>query len=257
MAKYFTFFLEKKIDNKGFTLIEMLLVVIILSILIVTLFGILNPLTQLNKANDTKREHDLTQIKNALDTYYNDTGCYPTTIPFSIIWKVNQTTYMTKVPEDDRCLKDGKCYLYQTDNSSCPQWNVLYGSLQVPNTSSNKVLCSLSLMTNCTPQGFLASGYNYCVISGNPDCSFVSSNELPPSNIASVDTPTPVQVLPTTTPTPTISCTLKAFKCTSFSTEDPLGVCQNVGSGGDYCGTPCQLHQIPQSNVCCDSKCTR
>lgn len=245
--------------NKGFTLIEVLLVVIMLSVLITILFGALNPFTQFNKANDAKREQDLTQIKNALDTYYNDTGCYPTGVPFDFSWTVGKTLLMSQVPDDPECTTSGKCYLYQTDSSTCPQWNILYAALKVPNTSSNKVLCPLFAMGNCAPAGIASSSYNYCIVSGNPNCSYVSQNSLPSANSSGNGRGTPgwIPSTPTVTPTPTIPCSVKIYSCTAYSSQDPNGVCQNVGSGGDYCGTPCQLNQIPPGNICCDNQCSR
>lgn len=63
--------------NKGFTLVEILIVVSILVILgTATLVGI-NPMMQIFKGYDAVRKADLQEIKIAFETYYEDHGCYP------------------------------------------------------------------------------------------------------------------------------------------------------------------------------------
>jgi len=63
--------------TKGFTLIELVLVVAILSILSVMVIFAINPLAQFQKANDAKVKSDLAQIQRALEIYYDDNGSYP------------------------------------------------------------------------------------------------------------------------------------------------------------------------------------
>ncbi len=62
--------------RKGFTLIEMLIVVAIIGILAsVVVIGI-GPAQQ--RARDSRRASDLKQIQTALELYYNKNGAYPT-----------------------------------------------------------------------------------------------------------------------------------------------------------------------------------
>jgi type II secretory pathway pseudopilin PulG len=63
--------------RKGFTLIEVTIVVIIVIVLVAILLGTLNPITQLNKGHDATRKKDLKRIAIAFEEYYNDKGCYP------------------------------------------------------------------------------------------------------------------------------------------------------------------------------------
>ncbi len=159
----------------GFTLVELIVVIAILSVLMVAFFMLFNPLSQLDKAKDAQRKHDFEQIRNALDTYYNDNNCYPTKlqgVPFGSAWSAGSTVYMKKVPQDPDCSKTGYCFVYQTDASNCPQWNVLYTRLSRPTNS----LTSCLMFQAC---GYLQTKYNYCVMSGNVDCSYVKSNPLP------------------------------------------------------------------------------
>jgi prepilin-type N-terminal cleavage/methylation domain-containing protein len=59
----------------GFTLVELLLVIIILGVLIVA--GLSSFTSSQKKARDVKRKNDLRQVALALETYYNDKGRYP------------------------------------------------------------------------------------------------------------------------------------------------------------------------------------
>lgn len=63
--------LSKKI-KKGFTLIEILLVVAILSILLVVVFAALNPATRLSETRDARRWNDVNQILTAMHEHIVD-----------------------------------------------------------------------------------------------------------------------------------------------------------------------------------------
>lgn len=65
--------------KRGFTLVEMLIVIAIFAAVSVILLALINPWAQLNKANDARRKSDLAIIQKALEDFYNDKGCYPRT----------------------------------------------------------------------------------------------------------------------------------------------------------------------------------
>ncbi len=68
---------QANIFKKGFTLIELAIVVAIIAVLAGAFLTIVNPMAQLAKARDAKRKGDLYKIKLLLEQYYNDNNKYP------------------------------------------------------------------------------------------------------------------------------------------------------------------------------------
>lgn len=66
-------------SSRGFTLLELLIVISLVGILAVVLIIVLNPLTQFKKARDSQRRTAIKELQNSLEQYYNDNGSYPTT----------------------------------------------------------------------------------------------------------------------------------------------------------------------------------
>jgi prepilin-type N-terminal cleavage/methylation domain-containing protein len=66
-----------KVHQKGFTLIELIVVISIISLLSSVVLSSLN--TVRAKARDSQRLSDMVQLRNALQLYYNDHGSYPRT----------------------------------------------------------------------------------------------------------------------------------------------------------------------------------
>lgn len=130
--------MQNQISNsqKGFTLIELLIVIGVLGILAAGVLAVLDPLTQIQKANDAKRKSNLAQIQRALESYYQDHGRYPehTTPAYEIKtsdvsepikkWGSEWQPYMNVLPKD----KDPYRYVY----ASLPdgQTYYLYASLE-------------------------------------------------------------------------------------------------------------------------------
>lgn len=186
-------------SSKGFTLVEILVAATILATLVGGTILTLNPARQINKALDAKRQQDLQSVKIALDTYYNDTKCYPQQVPFGQEWKVNSTIYMKKVPQDTKCVNgSGMCYVYTTDTgSACPQWNVLFSKLSSASPLTN--ICPLSSLSSCTPPGY-SNAVWACTLSGAVNCSALASSS---SLGGGIGTPMPTNIPgPTATPTP-------------------------------------------------------
>lgn len=197
-----TKYITPKLLETGFTLIEVLVAGTILATLVGGVLLTLNPLGQINKSQDSQRMSDIQSVKTALDLYYNDKKCYPSTIPFGSQWSIGNTIYMKKVPQDPTCANGGTCYRYTTDsNNSCPQWNVVFAELSKSSALTNT--CPLSSLSNCLPNGYQEGRYA-CVMQGAVDCSNLYASSLS-GGIQSPDelpTATPTPVGPTPTPTP-------------------------------------------------------
>lgn len=122
-------------QQKGFTLIEMIVVIGIIAILSAMLIAVVDPISQFQKARDTERKTDLAQLQKAFEQYYQDTGSYPaSTADFKIIglnsgtvdWgsaNSNNWPYMNVLPAD----KDtSRTYVYYSTGQT--YW--LYASLE-------------------------------------------------------------------------------------------------------------------------------
>lgn len=82
----------KKIINKGFTLVELLIVIALLGALAIGLIGALDPFEQLKKGTDTGVRNTVSEIQSALIRYYALKGYMP--------W-CTSTTVCTEPPGGD------------------------------------------------------------------------------------------------------------------------------------------------------------
>ncbi|MEX2007707.1 MAG: GIY-YIG nuclease family protein [Candidatus Levyibacteriota bacterium] len=175
----------QKKAGAGFTLVEILVAITIVSTLIVGAAMTLNPAGQIAKSQDAVRQRDLQQVKLALDLYYNDRNCYPSPSdsPFAAAlkdgaeWKEGDTVYMKKVPKDPARVS----YVYTTESTACPQWSVVFAKLSKPSTLLT--ICSLMSQSNCVPKGFDTTWA--CVTSGNTGCTILASGEIDISGFSS------------------------------------------------------------------------
>jgi type II secretion system protein G len=103
-------------DARGFTLIELLIVMAIMGIMASIIAGSFLGATQ--KARDSERKSNISQLQKSLEAYYNDNNKYPTsnggkivvglnTLAWGTAFSVtdannNTTVYMSQLPNDSK-----------------------------------------------------------------------------------------------------------------------------------------------------------
>lgn len=81
---------------KGFTMIELLIVIAVLGILAVAVLSAINPIEQINRGKDTGSRSDAEQLISASDRFYTASGYYPwMTNAQSLNWAVTPMVEIT------------------------------------------------------------------------------------------------------------------------------------------------------------------
>lgn len=219
--------------NLGFTLVELMVVILILAIVTIIALGFINPVAQIHKVKDITRQNDLNQLYTALDTYYNDKGCYPT-----VLSQLTGTPiYIKKIPTDPDAPEVNYVYVMDPGTNNCPQWfNIITRAYKTSSSSP----CILEQLNTCLPINYTTSGYNLCKISGKVDCSFVAGFELP---ILSAPNGSPT---PTVNPNPTPTLVPGGCYCVNAKYDIRAGNCNLVGSPPyNYCDSGCTIACTP------------
>ncbi len=84
--------------QKGFTLVELLVVIAIIGILATLLLLQLGVARQ--RARDAKRIVDISQVRTAVELYFDDNGQYPQVATFVALGALIVPKYMTQLPVD-------------------------------------------------------------------------------------------------------------------------------------------------------------
>jgi len=133
---------------KGFTLVELLIVIAIIGVLAVVVLVAINPVEQLAKTRDSGRISTVTQLGHAMQAYYTSQDA---AYPAEATWDVDMTTSgeLSTFPSavsygaygyTDGCTEnvqpdgDGFCYDLDTTNGA-----IVYGELESNNQNSKCV----------------------------------------------------------------------------------------------------------------------
>lgn len=111
---------------KGFTLVELLVVMAILSVLVSLIAGGFR--SSQARGRDAQRKSDLKQIANSLELYYSDYNKYPDTIPWGAEFTDGRTIYFKVVPRDP--TTPASDYLYRVPDMPTNQEFQLYAYLE-------------------------------------------------------------------------------------------------------------------------------
>ncbi len=68
---------KKLLQSKGFTLVELLIVIALIGILSVAVLATINPIEQTNKARDAQFRNDAAEVLSADERYYASQNAYP------------------------------------------------------------------------------------------------------------------------------------------------------------------------------------
>lgn len=163
-----------KHTNKGVTLTEVLIILAIVGLFLITAFLVFYK--QIFKAQDSKRKSDLHELTNILEDFYNDNGCYPqpTEICYDSSSEGRDNNLLCHICGDEAnpipnfrlpCNPDHpkKKYLYEVENSSCPQWYRIYTELSEHEDSGSCAYGSCGVESDTG----VDIGYDYGVSSPN------------------------------------------------------------------------------------------
>lgn len=207
----------------GFTLVELVVVITMLSFLIISVLFIINQSKTIQRSRDAQRKSDLLQLRTSIYTYYHDKNCFPLSIDDIV------PEYIQKIPVDPLHKNNiYNAYIYQRENSLCPQWAIFYAKLESED---------ISIVNNClikeicpTPDDINIGSNNYCIIAGSLNCDQIDDQTFPTGyHSQSYDCSLPVN---------------RIYKCVN-------GTCNKMpAGGGDYC----QPNDCTGLN-CCPGRC--
>jgi prepilin-type N-terminal cleavage/methylation domain-containing protein len=200
--------------KKGFSLIELIIVIAILAILLI--IGFMLWRSQFDKAKDASRKADLQRLSIAFEDYYNDNNCYPPVNVLDVCGSDELAPYLDSVPCDP-ITQTPYCYITDDINPECFQSYRLLSSLDY---TDDPIIALLKC------HGQEHCGYEYiCATDEQSEYNYgVSSNNIPVLNPsvtpAPIATPSP-DASPTGTPdaSPLPSPSPGIYAC------DPTGIC--------------------------------
>ncbi len=162
---------------KSFTLIELMIVVVILSILSGATIAVINSAGFQGRARDSQRAADIKKIQTALELYFADNRKYPPNTSFQRVTATALTNtlvnggYISSIPQDPKfpntgatntaCSND-RDYLYRSDSNGSIY--VLSASMELEASAASS-RCLTTVVPNCSTFSCNCTGYTraYCV----------------------------------------------------------------------------------------------
>jgi len=150
--------LHNTVSQRGLSMIEVLIVVVVIGILAVILLNYFNPLKKRDQAVDSRRKSDLNRLAVALEDYYGDNNCYPKELFCTPADKADDLKpYLGTVPCDPIT---GESYYYEPEAVDCPQYYRIYTNLK---REDDLQVAEVDCQYGCGPD----YAYNYGVSSPN------------------------------------------------------------------------------------------
>ncbi|MBU0534755.1 prepilin-type N-terminal cleavage/methylation domain-containing protein [Patescibacteria group bacterium] len=182
---------KKETIQEGFTLIELMLVVLIIGVLSGLMLGVINIPGIQSKSRDARRIGELKRIQTALELYFADFRGYPSktawqdlSVAGNSVSSAISPIYINKVPEDPKkgsnasagvsCFNGKTAYGYYYITNSCVGSGCLSGKyvlgaiMEVSGSATNYLCSNLGNCTGATPAITCACGGAYCYGVENP-----------------------------------------------------------------------------------------
>jgi type II secretion system protein G len=151
-------------DSTGFTIVELLIVIVVIGILAAIVIVSYNGIT--NSARETTIQNDLTNAKKKIMLYKVENTTYPTdaTQLNSAVVSASKSAYDTVGNNLYYCynrVTDEFAFGARTiSNTSAYVINSLGGLQKVPNVTGDVVCQSIGLTAWNDPNGYISNGYN-------------------------------------------------------------------------------------------------